>query len=65
MKKLMNKKIFLIIISTLLLLSMAAILIDIPTVHAAGGITRVQGNLQRNIYRFFYFCYNDLYACKW
>ena len=46
MKKLMNKKIFLIIISTLLLVSMAAILIDIPTVHAAGGITRVHGSLR-------------------
>ena len=36
MKKLMNsKKIFLIIISTLLLLSMAAIMIDTPPAHAA------------------------------
>ena len=44
MKNIKNKKIFLILISTLLLLSMVAILMDIPAVHAAGGITRVQGN---------------------
>ena len=35
MKKLMNKKISLIIISTLLLLSMTAVLIDIPAVYAS------------------------------
>ena len=44
MKKLMNKKIFLIIISTLLLLGMAATLLSIPSVHAAP--TKVQGPIR-------------------